>query len=178
MNLASEIAALERLALPELRLRYTELFSEATRVSQRAWLIKRMAWRLQALAEGDLSERARQRARELAQDADLRLGPPRPSQRASAAAADPASGHETDLPGSLRPADARLPLPGAILTRQYKGQRLEVTVLERGFAYQGRVYRSLSAVAKTITGSHCSGFLFFRTAMGPMGPVGPKEDKP
>src|SRR5215469_9251949 len=114
MNLASEIAALERLALPELRLRYAELFGEATRVGQRAWLIKRLAWRLQALAEGDLSERARQRARELAHDANLRLGPPRPSPQ-PAAAVDPASGQEIDLAGPLRPADARLPLPGAIL---------------------------------------------------------------
>src|SRR5262249_33647806 len=131
------------------------------------------------LAEGDLSERARQRARELAHDADLRLGPPRPSpQPAPATGAESASGRETDLPGPLRPADARLPLPGAILTRLYKGQRLEVTVLDRGFAYQGRVYRSLSAVAKTITGSHCSGFLFFRAALGPVDPVGPKEDRP
>jgi hypothetical protein len=43
----------------------------------KSWLIKRIAWRLQALAEGDLSERARQRAKELANDADLRLSPPK-----------------------------------------------------------------------------------------------------
>jgi hypothetical protein len=56
----------------------------------------------------------------------------------------------------------RLPGPGGVLTRFFKGQRLEVTVLARGFAYAGTVYRSLSAVAKAITGAHCSGFLFFR----------------
>jgi hypothetical protein len=39
------------------------------------WLVKRIAWRMQALAEGDLSERARRRAAELANDADLRLSP-------------------------------------------------------------------------------------------------------
>jgi hypothetical protein len=52
------------------------VFGEATRAGNKSWLIKRIAWRLQALAEGDLSERARQRAKELANDADLRLSPP------------------------------------------------------------------------------------------------------
>jgi hypothetical protein len=61
-------------------------------------------------------------------------------------------------------ADVRLPAPGGIVTRLYKGRRLEVTVLARGFAHDGIVYRSLSAVAKAITGSHCNGYLFFRLA--------------
>jgi len=50
---------------------------EPTGVTNKGWLCKRLAWRLQALAEGDLSERARRRASELACDADLRLLPPR-----------------------------------------------------------------------------------------------------
>jgi hypothetical protein len=69
--------ALERLGVSALRQRYAETFGEATKVANKAWLIKRIAWRLQALAEGDLSERARRRAAELADDADLRLNPPR-----------------------------------------------------------------------------------------------------
>jgi hypothetical protein len=44
------------------------------------------------------------------------------------------------------------PLPGSILTRRYKGRTLQVEVLEHGFAYAGQVYRSLSAVAKAVTG--------------------------
>jgi hypothetical protein len=58
--------------------------------------------------------------------------------------------------------DSRLPPPGTILTRPYKGQQLHVQVLTDGFAYAGRVYPSLSAVAKAITKSHTNGFLFFR----------------
>jgi hypothetical protein len=58
--------------------------------------------------------------------------------------------------------DPRLPPPGATLTRLYKGRQLRVTVLHNGFAYEGRVFASLSALAKAITGSHCNGFLFFR----------------
>jgi hypothetical protein len=58
--------------------------------------------------------------------------------------------------------DGRLPPPGTILTRAYKGETLQVQVLPRGLEYQGAVYKSLSAVAKAITGSHCNGYLFFR----------------
>ncbi|PYJ80001.1 MAG: hypothetical protein DME22_24685 [Verrucomicrobia bacterium] len=58
-------------------------------------------------------------------------------------------------------ADSRLPQPGAVISRLYKGQTLQVEVLPAGFAFQGTVYTSLSAIAKAITGSHCNGFLFF-----------------
>ena len=76
-NLAHEVASLGHLSAAELRHKFSELFREPTRSSNRVWLVKRIAWRMQALAEGDLSERARQRAAELANDADLRLSPPR-----------------------------------------------------------------------------------------------------
>lgn len=58
--------------------------------------------------------------------------------------------------------DRRLPVPGTVLTRVYKGETLTVTVLPTGFEFEGEVYKSLSAVAKKITGSHCNGYLFFR----------------
>jgi hypothetical protein len=77
-NLAHELARLPRLGVADLRRRYADLFGETTRTGNKAWLVKRLAWRLQALAKGDLSERARQRAAERARDADLRLSPPRP----------------------------------------------------------------------------------------------------
>jgi hypothetical protein len=60
--------------------------------------------------------------------------------------------------------DGRLPPPGTVLTRKYKGEALQVQVLADGFEYRGEVYPSLSAVAKAITGSHCNGFLFFKLA--------------
>jgi hypothetical protein len=59
-------------------------------------------------------------------------------------------------------ADDRLPPPGTVITRKYKGEVLQVKVRTDGFEYEGKVYASLSAVAKAITGSHCNGFLFFR----------------
>jgi hypothetical protein len=152
-----QVAALPHLSVAQLRARYAELFGEATAAHHRTWLIRRIAWRLQMQAEGDLSARARQRAAELARDADLRVNPPQGPTEAAAAHIPPGRG----------PAPQRLPPPGSVLTRPYKGQCLQVHVLEQGFAYAGTVYRSLSAVAQAITGSHTNGFLFFRASLNP-----------
>jgi hypothetical protein len=153
LNIVSEMATLQRLSIGQLRQRFAELFGEATAASNKTWLIKRLLWRLQALAEGDLSERARLRAAELARDADLRLHPPRRKTTAEA---------PSELVSVPAPVDPRLPPPGTILTRPYKGQQLQVQVLTDGFAYAGHVYPSLSAVAKAITGTHTNGYHFFR----------------
>jgi hypothetical protein len=156
LNILHEVAALQRLTISQLRQRFAEVFGEATPASNRTWLVKRIAWRMQALAEGDLSERARRRAAELAQDADLRLNPPR-SKTTPTTPPEP-----VNVPA---PIDHRLPPPGTILTRPYKGQQLHVQVLTEGFAYAGNVYPSLSAVAKVITGTHTNGYHFFRNTL-------------
>ena len=156
IDVPKELAALKRLTPKELRARYAEVFGESTPSGNRTWLVRRIAWRLQALAEGDLSARARTRAAELARDADLRVIPPKEHAEPSA-------------PGPIRTGtvpkptgDARLPPPGTVLTRRYKGADVQVKVLAAGFEYAGAVYPSLSAVAKVITGSHLNGFLFFK----------------
>lgn len=154
-NVAKELAALRRLTVKDLRLRYAEVFGEETNAHHKDWLLKRIAWRIQALAEGGLSERARRRAEELANDADLRLSPPKIK-------AQPVSPERTQAATLGNKNDERQPPPGTILTRLYKGETLQVRVLPRGFEYEGEVYASLSAVAKAITGSHCNGYLFFR----------------
>ena len=157
LNLARQIAALQQMTTAELRAKYAEAFGEGTNVNNRAWLVKRLAWRLQALAEGDFSERARQRARELACDADLRSSPPRTAHPVEVGAV-PAGPTRSAPP---RP-DPRLPPVGTILRRRYKGMLLQVQVQAEGLVFDGHRYPSLSAVAKAITGSHCNGFLFFR----------------
>src|SRR4051794_36651370 len=153
MNLAKEIAALERMAMQDLRDKYADLFGECTTASNKQWLIKRLAWRLQSQAQGGLSERARQRAAELANDGDLRMTPPRPKATA-----------ERTVVATLPIYGNRLPPPGSIITRAYKGQMVQVKVLKDGFEFEGETYKSLSAVAKHITGQHCNGFLFFKLA--------------
>ena len=154
LNIEKEVAALQRMAVRELRTRYGEVFGEQTRAGNKAWLIKRIVWRLQSIAEGDLSERARRRAAELANDADVRLSPPKAQPRFGAVQ------QKTDAAVARR--SERLPLPGTMITRQYKGEMLQVEVLSKGFAFQGDVYKSLSAVAGAITGQHCNGYHFFR----------------
>jgi len=158
INVSRELAALQRLTLPQLRQRYAELFGEATTARNRTWITRRLAWRIQALAEGDLSERARQRAQELANDADLRTIPPRTPQP------NPALERTQTMTVAVS-SDERLPPAGTILTRRYKGRTLQVQILDNGFAYENQVFPSLSALARHITGSHCNGFLFFRRAL-------------
>jgi hypothetical protein len=63
-------------------------------------------------------------------------------------------------PGRHR--DSRLLLPGTVLTRTFRDQNITVQVLEKGFQYEGMVYRSLSAVARHISGTQWNGFSFFR----------------
>src|SRR5258705_7738393 len=124
VNVAKELAALEAMTVAELRAKYAQVFGEETRVGNKTWLVKRIVWRLQALAEGDLSERAGRRAAELAQDADLRLSPPRRKRTAPASV-------QKNGKASAR-INGHLPLPGTILTRWYKGQTLKVQVLRHG----------------------------------------------
>ena len=157
VNVGKEVAALARMTPKQLREKYAAVFGEATNTGNRTWLVRRIAWRLQALAEGDLSARARQRAAELARDADLRVIPP-PLKAVPANEA----GSRTVTQEAGFASDDRLPPLGGVITRKYKGAVVQVQVLSGGFEYQGEVYASLSAVAKSVTGSHCNGFLFFR----------------
>ena len=91
LNIAKEVAALGRMTVKQLRARYAEVFGEECRSRHKQLLVKRIAWRLQALTGGDLSERARMRAAELANDADLRLHAPTP--RGGGVSAFPANNH-------------------------------------------------------------------------------------
>ena len=150
-NVEAEVAALEHLSMTELVAKFAEVFGEHTRSRQRLHLTRRIAWRLQSLAEGDLSERARKRAAELARDADVRQTPPR--------AAQVESNQVIRVKCRVEP---RLPEPGGQLIRRFKGQDHIVTVLEDGFQYEGKRFKSLSAVAHAITGQHISGFAFFK----------------
>jgi len=154
-TLARELAALERMTASELRDRYAAVFGEPAVSGNRAWLARRVGWRMQALAEGDLSARARARAAELARDADLRLSAPKKQLEPISTA--------TPIPAVL---DPRLPGVGTVLTRRYKGAEVRVKIAADGFEYAGERYGSLSAVAKAVTGTHTNGFLFFRLTRG------------
>lgn len=157
MNVYAELRTLAAMPMADLKARYADLFGEQTRSGNRDYLVRRIAWRVQARAEGDLSERARRRAAELADDADLRTRAP---------AAAPVEGARHLVAPLKPPPSSRLPMPGTLLTRRYKGREIVVQVLEKGFEYEGRVYRSLTAIANEVTGGHWNGHLFFGIAKG------------
>ena len=157
MNIKAELAAMERMTPRQLRERYLQVFGEPTRSGNRRFLIKRIAWRLQADAEGDVPERMRRiraKAMELARDSDLRTTAPR-----MPAATDEGA---TTVARSAHFAGTNEPMPGTQLTRRYKGRTIVVTVLTDGYEHEGVKYKSLSAAAKAITGTHISGHAFFR----------------
>jgi Protein of unknown function (DUF2924) len=149
LNVNKALAELQRMDVRALKRRYAEVFKEPARNGNKPFLVKRIIWRLQANEEGSLSERALQRARELANEADLRLTPPR---------------HKAPVGESVtvvvKPAAGAL-APGTMLTRQYQGRTLQVGVVENGFEFEGDRYRSLSAIARKVTGTQWNGHLFF-----------------
>ena len=147
--MTEEMERLRRMPVQQLRARYREVYGEQTSSSHKQHLVRRIAWRLQVLALGDLTERAERRAREIANDADLKMQVPR-AWTGSAG---------TSVPTSRR--DRRLPIAGTVLRRAYRERAVEVKVLAEGFEYEGHRYESLSAVARAITGTRWNGLLFF-----------------
>jgi hypothetical protein len=144
--LQRELLALEDMKLGELVEKYREVFGKDTRTRNRPYLVRKIAWRLQELAEGGLSERAKARVAELAATAPLRHVAPR---------AKPAEEEVTDG------RDPRMPKVGTVLHREHNGKDHAVTVHETDFEFRGKRYSSLSKIAKEITGTHWNGWLFF-----------------
>lgn len=156
-----QINALERMTTTELVERFAEVHGYPCRTRHRAYLIRKIAWRIQANAEGDLSERARSRAVELANDAEVRVMAPKtmicpPQPGPGKTVNRSAHGDDHD--------DPRVPPAGSAIVREYKGRTIRVVVLPRGegFEWNGERFRTLTAVAKKVTGSHLNGFRFFR----------------
>ena len=156
-NVVAAIEELQDLKVVALKKRYRELFGEESKSSNKQFLFRRIAWRLQANQEGDLSERARRRATEIADDRDLRIRAPKEFLTRP----DPGS-RSVDRTGP--PKDGRLPGPGTLLTRRVGARQVVVKVLKDGFEYESRRYRSLSAIAREVTGTRWNGLLFFGLA--------------
>ena len=158
------IETLARLNVAELRIKYREVFGEASRSSNKDFLFRRIAWRLQANAEGGLGERARQRALEIADDGDLRTRAPRDFLPGSAMHVSAVRGSAVKVDRSQPQKDWRLPAPGTLITRRLEDRQIVVKVLEDGFEFESRRYRSLSAIAREVTGTRWNGLLFFGLA--------------
>lgn len=146
-----EIAKLADLTLDQLVDKYAEVHNEQCRSRNRRFLVRRIAWRIQANEEGGLSDRALLRAGPIADESLIRVTPPKPKVGGDVA--------RTKAPDGW---DMRIPPPGQRLKRHYKGKMHYVNILTEGFEYEDERFDSLSAVAKSITGSHMSGFRFFK----------------
>ncbi len=155
LNVTKEVARLQKMTCGELRDQFAKVTGETTHAKNRKWLIRRIIWRMQAIVEGGLSEDAIKRIRELADGADLRVTSPATRQLP-----DDADKRIRAMPTGIQ--TSPLPLPGTLITRQYKGREIRVRVTPQGFEFEGEFFNSLSAVAKHITGSHWSGNRFFK----------------
>ena len=152
----TEVENLRRASVSSLQKRYRELFQQEARSRHREHLFRKIVWRLQALAEGELSERARVRAQEIANDADLRILAPRDFFNTSGQPVEIIPGKQ-----SKKLNDPRLPMVGTMLRRNWKGRTILVEVLANGFRYENRQFPSLSNIALEVTGTRWNGFSFF-----------------
>ena len=155
-SIMMEVENLRRAGVAGLQEKYRELFQEEARSRHREHLFRKIVWRLQALAEGELTERARIRAREIANDADLRILAPRGF---FSAGGEPVAVIPSNQSKKLH--DPRLPMVGTVIRRSWKGRTILVEVLPKGFRYEGRHYPSISNIAVEITGTRWNGFTFF-----------------
>jgi len=156
-SLVRQIENLKQMTARQLRQKYVEIFGEQSRSNHRDFLWRRIAWRLQEIEYGGLSQRAKKQAEKLADEKEIRITPPKD-------AFEKRTYNNNDIGCSNTPhknTDRRLPPPGTILTRNFRGKTIAVKILEKGFEFENREYRSLSAVAKAATGTCWNGFLFF-----------------
>lgn len=153
-RVAGQLAALATMGTAELATKFSELTGQLPRTKNRAYLRKRVAWHLQAAEYGGLSEAALARIDELLPLAMKRFEQSSRRRRRP----EPKMEGRKDS-GAAR--DPRLPAPGGVVRRLYGGEVHEVTVLEEGFEYRGQCFRSLSRIAREITGTPWNGFTFF-----------------
>jgi hypothetical protein len=161
MSVDRDVMELRLLTVAQLRSRHIDVFGERTRSSNKQYLVKRIAWRMQANAWGGLSTRALRRAEDLANEADIRMTPPK---HVPFPEVDPAG--VTKEASAMFKHDIRVPVVGALIKREYKGREIVVRVRHHGFEWNGEIYRSLSAVAWAVTGSRWNGYQFFRLHRG------------
>jgi len=142
--LVARLAEIQGWKTGRLRDELTHLTGSQAKSWNRPYLVRKVSWLTQqaarqgsdAVSLPTLAAEVRDQPRSPRLDAPIRL-----------------------IPSPVR--DPRLPKPGSVIIRNYRGLRLAVTVLERGFEWNGQAYPSLSALACAITGTHWNGRLFF-----------------
>jgi len=135
-----QLTELNGMPYPALKEKWRSLYGTEPPAYKRTHMVRRLAYRIQELAYGGLADETKAELERVAEEDE--------QQRQGAQAQ------------RRKPKDTH-PMAGTRLIREWNGQRHEVAAIEGGFEYAGRRYRSLSAIAKAITGAHWSGPQFF-----------------
>lgn len=136
-SVLAQVAALPEKSMADLKQMWRDLYDREPPPYNKPFLIKRLAYRIQELAYGGLSARAEAKLSELIEEEDRRVKGKQP----------------------VRKGDR--PIIGTRLIREWQGVEHTATVVDDGYEYQGRRYKSLSAIARAITGTRWSGPLFW-----------------
>jgi hypothetical protein len=136
-SVLAQLAALKGLPTPDLKRRWRDLFETEPPPYNRRFLESRLAYRIQELAYGGLK--------------------PETVERLDALAEDLAGGD----PGKCCRLVKDRPITGTRFVREWQGVEHCVTVRDEAYEYQGRPYKSLSAIARAITGTRWNGWVFF-----------------
>lgn len=136
-DVLSRVAALKTTPTPELKQQWRELFGREPPVFNRPYLVSRLAYRIQELAYGGVRPETRTRLEALGEQLD---------------------GGNVVL---RRIRTDNRPMAGTRLLREWQGVEHVITVLPDGFEWEGRPYKSLSAIARAITGTRWNGWTFF-----------------
>lgn len=143
-SVLKQIADMDNLSHEELCNLWQTLFGKAPGAFNRPYLIKRLAYRIQEIAYGGLSDKARTSMDEILD-----------------AHGFDENGGSLDGRRAERKRKVGVPVVGTRLVREWNGHAYEVTVVHGGFEYEGRRYRSLTAITQAITGTHWNGRAFF-----------------
>ena len=151
-TLIEQLMYLKNAPLEALLAHYREVYGQqapATRNKVAIW--RKIAYRMQEIEYGGLSTTTQARINELIDQYD-------PVNNKSLR---PEEASKDEAPKKRPSRDRRLPIPGTIITKEYKGKKLEVKILASGFEHCGKIYKTLTAIAQQVTGSHWNGYLFF-----------------
>lgn len=151
-SIVSQIVAMKELPTADLQKKYEELFNgEKPSSNNKTYLWRQIAYRIQEMQNGGLSEEARAKIEELIKEYDP----------INNTALKKALELKDGFDNHPKVRDSRLPIPGTIITKEYKSATLQVKVLEKGFEYDGKYFKSLTGLTRAITGQHWSGYNFF-----------------
>ena len=156
------VAQLQKMGLGELQAEYGRVFGKTTKSRSRKHLYTIIARKLQETAEQSQSHKP-QKSALTSKFQPKRKRSKQSSRKGKSQQRQPRKRRSRPLGAT----DPRLPKVGTIITKIYKGKKVNVKVLDNGFDYAGRQFRSLSAIAREVTGSIWNGYLFFGLTQRP-----------